>query len=95
LKQHNVEYTAVDLAKAPPSEDFLRAHIDAANVQPALNGRNAMFREKGFAQKPPTKTQAIDLMRMEPNLIKRPVLDTGAEVVFGFDEARWKKALGI
>jgi arsenate reductase-like glutaredoxin family protein len=64
-------------------------------VLPALNSRNEMFREKNFAQKPPPKTQAIDLMRMEPNLIKRPVLDTGTEAVFGFDEARWKKALGI
>ena len=39
---------------------------------------------------PATKKQAIDLMLQQPNLIKRPVLVLGSEVVFGFDKARYE-----
>jgi arsenate reductase-like glutaredoxin family protein len=39
---------------------------------------------------PTSKKQAIDLMLQQPNLIKRPVLVLGSEVVFGFDKARYE-----
>ena len=39
---------------------------------------------------PATKKQAIDLMLQQPNLIKRPVLVLGPEVIFGFDKARYE-----
>jgi len=32
-----------------------------------------------------TKSQAIDLMMEEPNLIRRPILLRGGRAVFGFD----------
>lgn len=34
---------------------------------------------------PRSKKEAIDLMMEQPNLIRRPVLVRGSEVVFGFD----------
>jgi arsenate reductase-like glutaredoxin family protein len=38
---------------------------------------------------PTSKKLAIDLMLQQPNLIKRPILVRGAEVIFGFDKARY------
>ncbi|MBP7570448.1 MAG: hypothetical protein KBA95_10360, partial [Acidobacteria bacterium] len=42
---------------------------------------------------PTSKREAIDLMLEQPNVIKRPVLVLGDEVVFGFDEARYRQLL--
>ena len=39
---------------------------------------------------PTSRKQAIDLMLQQPNLIKRPVLVLGSEVIFGFDKTRYE-----
>jgi arsenate reductase-like glutaredoxin family protein len=36
---------------------------------------------------PPSRAEALELMAAHPNLIKRPILVKGAEIVLGFDEA--------
>lgn len=41
-----------------------------------------------------TDDQLIDLMLEEPRLIRRPILVTGNEVLFGFDADEYKKRLG-
>jgi arsenate reductase-like glutaredoxin family protein len=40
---------------------------------------------------PPTRTEAIKLMGKEPNLIRRPLLVRGGEILFGFDEGAYRK----
>lgn len=39
--------------------------------------------------------QALAAMARIPQLIKRPVLDTGERVLAGFDEDAWREALGL
>jgi arsenate reductase-like glutaredoxin family protein len=34
------------------------------------------------------------LMAKEPRLVRRPILDTGGEVVVGFDRERYEKLFG-
>jgi arsenate reductase-like glutaredoxin family protein len=34
------------------------------------------------------------LMAKEPRLVRRPILDTGREVVVGFDRERYEKLFG-
>lgn len=41
-----------------------------------------------------TDDELIDLMLEEPRLIRRPILITGKNVLFGFDAAEYKKRLG-
>jgi arsenate reductase-like glutaredoxin family protein len=36
--------------------------------------------------KPPSRREAIKMMAKEPNLIRRPVIVAGGQVVIGFDE---------
>ncbi len=52
-----------------------------------MSRRSPVWKEQPL---PATKRQAIDLMLKQPNLIKRPVLVLGSEVVFGFDKARYE-----
>jgi arsenate reductase-like glutaredoxin family protein len=37
-------------------------------------------------QNPPSRTEALRLMSQHPNLIKRPILVQGSQVVLGCDE---------
>ena len=41
---------------------------------------------------PASKKEAIDLMMAQPNLIRRPILVRGSEVIFGFDKEGYAKA---
>jgi arsenate reductase-like glutaredoxin family protein len=41
---------------------------------------------------PKSKKEAIDLMMAQPNLIRRPILVRGRQVVFGFDKDAYGKS---
>jgi len=40
---------------------------------------------------PPSRAEAIKLMAKEPNLIRRPLVIRGSQMVLGFDEAAYRK----
>ena len=44
-------------------------------------------------ERPPSRAKAIQLMAKEPNLIRRPVVMRGSQMVLGFDEEGYKKLL--
>ncbi len=47
----------------------------------------------GLAGKSLTPAQTIKLMAQEPNLIKRPIVVVGKEMIAGFDRDRLRAAL--
>ena len=51
-----------------------------------LNSRNELYRERNMKEHPPTRPEALELMADHPNLIKRPILVKGGEIVLGFQE---------
>ena len=51
-----------------------------------LNSKNELYRERGMKDNPPGREEALRLMSENPNLIKRPILVKGREIVLGFDE---------
>ena len=51
-----------------------------------LNSRNELFRERNMKENPPSRVEALHLMAANPNLIKRPILVKGSEIVLGFQE---------
>ena len=77
-----------DLGKEPLSEAEIETLIGGADVIEFLNTRSAAYRQQGFKNQPPTKTQAIKLMAGDPNLIKRPIVVKGRTKVIGFNEER-------
>jgi arsenate reductase-like glutaredoxin family protein len=44
-------------------------------------------------ESPPSRKEAIRLMSQNPNLIRRPILVKGSEIVLGWDEAAIRKLL--
>jgi arsenate reductase-like glutaredoxin family protein len=65
-----------------------RKTFGSADATEFLNTRSASYRQQGFKSHPPTKTQAIELMARDPNLIKRPIAVKGQTKVLGFDQAK-------
>jgi regulatory protein spx len=62
-------------------------------VQPFLNTRNAVYRERKLGQNQPTRLEAIQLIAETNNLLKRPVLIVGDEYIIGNDLGRAKALL--
>ncbi|MDE3110367.1 MAG: hypothetical protein KGL02_10550 [Acidobacteriota bacterium] len=51
-----------------------------------LNPRNELYRSRNMKTNPPSRREAIQLMAKEPNLIRRPIIIGGKQIVLGFDE---------
>ena len=47
-----------------------------------------MFKERGL---PKSKKEAIAMMMENPNLIRRPIVIKGSQVIFGFDKDKYGK----
>lgn len=56
-----------------------------------LNTRNELYRSRKMNNNPPTRAEAIKLMAEYPNLIRRPVTISGAQIILGYDEPAFKK----
>ncbi len=59
-----------------------------------LNTRNELYREKQMKLHPPARDEAIRLMAANPNLIRRPIIVAGRQMVLGFDEEEYRKVSG-
>jgi arsenate reductase-like glutaredoxin family protein len=91
LLKKGVEMELRDLDKQRLTSAELDALIGSRDYRLFLNTRNEMYRERGMAEKPPSRTEALKLMAENPNLIRRPVVIRGGRIVLGFDEAALKK----
>ena len=90
LKQ-GVELELSDLDKQRLTATELDAMIGSRDFKLFLNTRNALYRERNMAAKPPSRAEALKLMAANPNLIRRPVVICGDRIVLGYDEAALKK----
>ncbi len=94
LEQRGVKLEIRDIINTPPTKEFLLQHIDPEDVGEYLNPRSPIYRERFMNDKPPSREEAIRFMRIDPNLIKRPVLIQGDQVVFGFDNVVYDELFG-
>ena len=67
--------------------------IGARDYQAFLNTRNELYRERKMKESPPSRAEAIALMAKNPNLIKRPILVKGRQIVLGFNPDEMRKLL--
>ena len=83
-----------DLFKAPLTLDEIRALSARVADGDLLSRRTAEIRTHGIDPEAPVTARTMALMAKEPRLIRRPILDTGREVIVGFDRARYAALLG-
>ena len=87
------ELESRDLDAKPLSEKELNDLIGTRDYKLFLNPRNELYRERNMAEKSPTREAAIHLMSKNPNLIKRPVVVRGDQIVLGLDVTAYMKLL--
>ena len=87
------ELESRDLDKQPLSEKELQDLIGDRDHKLFLNPRNELYRERNMARKTPSREEVIRLMAKNPNLIKRPVVVRGDQLVLGLDVTAYMKLL--
>ena len=87
------ELESRDLDKERLTEAELEGLIGGRDYKEFLNSRNELYRASNMKDHPPSRAEAIKLMAKEPNLIRRPIVIRGAQMILGFDEEAYKKLL--
>ena len=92
-KELGAELDERDYARAALTADELTKLFAGRDPRDFINQRSQAFKKLGLAGKSLTQAQAIALMVKEPNLLKRPLVVVGNEIVAGFDRERLRAAL--
>ena len=93
MQAKKIDFDEREYGKNPFTEKELREIIGDDPIEPFLNSRTPLYRERNMKQKPPFKDEAIKLMLKDPNLLKRPVIIKGKKKLTGFDETELKNLL--
>ena len=93
MQAKKVDFEEREYGKNPFSERELRELIGDDPIEPFLNTRTPLYRERNMKQKLPSKDEAIRLMLKDANLLKRPVIIKGKKKLTGFNEAEVKALL--
>ena len=91
LEKRKVELDLRDLGKDRLSVEELDELIGKRDHRKFLNTRNELYRRRKMSENPPSRDEALKLMAAEPNLIRRPVVLRGADIVLGYDEEALKR----
>jgi arsenate reductase (glutaredoxin) len=87
------ELESRDFATERLTEAELEALIGQRDYKEFLNPRNELYRARNMKEDPPSRAEAIQLMAKEPNLIRRPIVIRGSQMVLGLDEEAYKRLL--
>ena len=94
LDAHGVACEFADYKKAGVAQEHLRDWNRRAGWQVLLNTRGLMWKKLSEAERADVdEAKALALMTQYPALIKRPVLDTGKQLLVGFDPERYNTEL--
>jgi arsenate reductase (glutaredoxin) len=93
LQKKGIDLQFRDLNKERLSVPELDELIGDGDYREFLNPRNELYRKRNMKDDPPSRAEALKLMAAEPNLIRRPVVIAGKQIILGYDE-RKLKALG-
>jgi arsenate reductase (glutaredoxin) len=95
LLQHSVAYTFHDFKVKGVPAGPLTIWTQAVGWGTLLNRKGTTWRKLEAA----TQAAVVDaasaesLMRANPSLIKRPVMDWGQDITVGFDPASWEQRI--
>jgi arsenate reductase len=94
LDANGVAHTFVDYRRTSLSAATIDDWFARANWEQVFNRNSTAYKELSAAEQASvTPAMAVELMLANTNFIKRPLLDTGAEILPGFKAAEWERAL--
>jgi arsenate reductase len=98
LKELGITPEAYDLTLAPIPASTLKDMMQRAGLSERkwFNTSGQSYRDGGFGARVAgmTRDEVITALAADGMLVKRPVLDTGAVVLVGLNEAEWRATLG-
>lgn len=93
LDARHVTYTFVDYRKTPLAPATIDDWFARAGWEVVFNRNSASWKRLAEAdQAAITPARARALILDDTNFIKRPLLDTGARLLVGFNAAEWEAA---
>jgi len=94
LDSNNISYEFHDYKKRGITKDLLAKWCDSLGYENVLNRRGTTWRKLDEKTKANiTKDSAILLMQEHPSMIKRPLLDTGKNLILGFNQSEYESLL--
>jgi arsenate reductase len=94
LSDRGIAYEFIDYKKASVAEANLPEWAAKAGWQKLLNTRGLMWKKLSEAERADVdEAKALSLMAQYPALIKRPVLDTGSQLIVGFTPENYAEQL--
>jgi Spx/MgsR family transcriptional regulator len=96
LKLHNVNYEFHDFKKLGVSAEKLAEWNDKAGYEKFLNKQGLTWRGLDTETKDNVKSaaEALPLLKEKTSMIKRPVIEDGGFLFFGFDEKAYAEHFG-
>lgn len=92
MRKLQLDLTEIDYARKPLDPAVVADVVArAGGVAAVLNTRHALVKEKGWKDTPPPVAEFVRAVVAEPNLLRRPILIAGKELVIGFDRAAYAK----
>jgi arsenate reductase-like glutaredoxin family protein len=88
-----VELEERDYAKNPLDLTELKELFKGRDPRDFLNAKSPTFKAMGLQGNTLSAEQTLKLMAQEPNLIRRPLVVVGREIIAGLDRDRLKQAL--
>ena len=92
LDLHNVDYEFIDFKKTPPSEGEIARWCHALGMNVVLNRRGTTWKNLTASERNSADSESgtIAILVAHPSAIKRPIIETGSEILIGFDEAAYQ-----
>ncbi len=94
LTTNGVDYELTDYKKAGVAEAHLADWNQRAGWEKLLNKRGLMWKKLTDEERTDVdEAKALRLMAQYPSIIKRPVLDTGSQLLVGFTPENYAERL--
>ena len=95
LKDSGTSFTAVNYYERPFTKTQLKTLLKKAGLSPndVLRTKEDLYRELGLAKKQLTDDELLDLMVKHPDLIQRPIVEKGDQVMLARPADSIKKFL--
>ena len=95
LKDSGTSFTAVNYYERPFTKTQLTTLLKKAGLSPndVLRTKEDLYRELGLAKKQLTDDELLDLMVKHPDLIQRPIVETGDRAMLARPADSIKKLL--
>lgn len=93
LEENGVAYTFHDYKVKGITKQKIEQWLKHVPITTLINSKSTTFRELEDAEKASikSKAKAIELMITHTSIIKRPLVETGHEILVGFDPEHWDK----